>query len=84
MADIFGRVATISDMESKLSAGKDDSTLWETEEQALRFLLEDGKMNLCLRFLSEFKSEQIKARQTSEGLMVSPAFIYYMSYDVHN
>lgn len=58
MAEICGRIANVSDMESKLSASKDDATLWETEEQALRFLLEDGKLNLCLRNLVDYKREQ--------------------------
>jgi len=31
-----------------ITAGKEDETLWETEEQALKFLLEDGKLNLTL------------------------------------
>lgn len=70
MADVFGRIANISDMESKLPASKKDATLWETEEQALRFLLEDGKLNLCLRNLIEFKQAQIKFRRTGTGPMV--------------
>ena len=37
---------------------KDGSTLWECEELALRYLLEDGKLNLCLRNLVSFKEEQ--------------------------
>ncbi len=32
----------------------DHSTLWEGEELALRYLLEDGKLNLCLRLLDDF------------------------------
>ena len=65
MADVFGR------MESKLSASKNDSaTLWETEEQALRFLLEDGKIMLCLRSLIEFKQAQTEARKRGKGPMV--------------
>eukprot|EP01035_Chromulina_nebulosa_P020131 gene20131-26138_t len=62
MAETFGRIATISDMESKLAASKDEGTLWETEEQALRFLLEDGKLNLCLRNLVDFKQQQRLSR----------------------
>mmetsp|Transcript_2818 Transcript_2818/g.2810 ORF Transcript_2818/g.2810 Transcript_2818/m.2810 type:complete len:308 (-) Transcript_2818:59-982(-) len=58
MADVLGRVASVSDVESKLAAGKDDATLWETEELALRYLLEDGKLNLCLRNLIEYKTFQ--------------------------
>ena len=70
MAEVFGRLATISDMESNLSSAKNDCTLWETEEQALRFLLEDGKLNLCLRNLMEFKQNQILSRRTGKGPMV--------------
>lgn len=70
MAEIFGRVAHISDVESSLPSAKKDGTLWETEEQALRFLLEDGKLNLCLRVLIEFKSIQIEARRIGRGPMV--------------
>jgi hypothetical protein len=78
MAEIFGRMATISDMESKLSAGKNDSaTLWETEEQALRFLLEDGKLMLCFRSLVEFKQAQTEARKRGKGPMVSSPLPMY-------
>jgi len=45
-------------MESSVAAAKDDATLWETEEQALRYLLEDGKLNLCLRNMISFKAHQ--------------------------
>ena len=62
MADTFGRIANVSDMESKLAGAKDDKTLWETEEQALRFLLEDGKLNLCMRNMIEYKHHQRLSR----------------------
>ena len=67
MADVLGRVANVSDMESKLAAGKEDKTLWETEEQALRFLLEDGKLNLCLKNLIDYKQHQRRARVIGSG-----------------
>lgn len=70
MAETFGRIASITDMESKLAGPKNDGTLWETEEQALRFLLEDGKLNLCLRTLIEFKQNQLSARKKNSGPMV--------------
>lgn len=71
MTDFFGRVASITDMESKLSSAKNEaSTLWETEEQALRFMLEDGKMNLCLKSLAEFKRTQIRVRLIEQGEML--------------
>ena len=55
MAEICGRIASVSDRESSLSSSKDDGTLWETEEQALRFMLEDGKLNVCLRSMIQYK-----------------------------
>ena len=58
MAVTCGRVAKISDMESSVAAAKNDATLWETEEQALRYLLEDGKLNLCLRNMIAYKAHQ--------------------------
>eukprot|EP01031_Cornospumella_fuschlensis_P027230 gene27230-32897_t len=70
MAETFGRVANISDVESSLPSAKKEGTLWETEEQALRFLLEDGKLNLCLRSLIEFKAKQIEARHNNGGPMI--------------
>lgn len=70
MAEIFGRVASISDVESKLPSSKENATLWETEEQALRFVLEDGKLNLCLRLLIDFKAKQIETRHSGRGPIV--------------
>ncbi|RYG66323.1 hypothetical protein EON64_10025 [archaeon] len=76
MAETFGRVANISDVESSLPSAKKEGTLWETEEQALRFLLEDGKLNLCLRSLIEFKGKQIEARHNGRGPMVCESSTY--------
>jgi len=70
MAEVFGRVAHISEVESALPSTKKDATLWETEEQALRFLMEDGKLNLCLRILIEFKIRQIDSRKEGRGPMI--------------
>lgn len=76
MAEVFGRVAHISEVESALPSTKKDATLWETEEQALRFLMEDGKLNLCLRILIEFKIRQIDSRKEGRGPMVSCYLVF--------
>ena len=76
MTETFGRIASITDVESSLSSGKgESSTLWETEEQALRFMLEDGKLNLCLRSLADFKKSQIQARAATDHIIVRFVFI---------
>lgn len=49
------RVANVSEMEKRLKKeGAPESTLWEGEELALRYLLEDGKLNLTLRLLDQY------------------------------
>lgn len=53
MAEQIGRIGEITEMERTLPKEK-DATLWECEEIALRYLLEDGKLNLCLRNLVDF------------------------------
>jgi len=56
MAETCGRIAAISDVELSLSASKSDGTLWETDEQALRFITE-GNQRTCLdihHFLSNY------------------------------
>jgi len=59
LAETFGRVASITEMESKLAAPKDQAgTLWETEEQALRIILEDGKLGICFRLMFAYKAYQ--------------------------
>ena len=74
MAEVFGRIASISDIEISLSAAsKSDGTLWETEEQALRYLVEDGKLNLCLRQMIEFK------RQQKENLLMDKIQTEYLA-----
>lgn len=55
MADQISRIGHITEMERQLSK-KHDATLWECEEIALRYLLEDGKLNLCLRNLIEYNN----------------------------
>lgn len=58
MATSLGRIASISEMERNLPKDKAEATLWECEELALRYLLEDGKLNLCLRLLEEYRVVQ--------------------------
>lgn len=69
IAEIFERIAQVSDLESKLSSEKNDKTLWETEEQSLRFLLEDGKLNISLQSLIDFKMRQIFLNRNNDQTM---------------
>lgn len=69
MSRSLARIANISQMERDLPK-KEDATLWECEELALRYVLEDGKLNLCLRLLEEYMEV---AREVSSGARsVSP------------
>lgn len=55
VAECLARIADISQMEKELPKEK-DATLWDCEELALRYVLEDGKLNLCLRLLEDYVS----------------------------
>ncbi|CAN0418390.1 unnamed protein product [Pylaiella littoralis] len=66
MATALGRIADISEAEAKLTQDcvggartGGMKTLWEGEasfsEMALRYILEDGKLNVCLRNLEEWR-----------------------------
>jgi hypothetical protein len=68
MADSLGRIASITEMEQKLPKENDNATLWECEELALRYILEDGKLNLCLRNLVEYKQYMAPILKSGESL----------------
>ena len=57
MVDTVAHIANVAAMEDKLPNKREESTLWEGDELTVRFLLEEGKLNLCLRLLHEVKSE---------------------------
>eukprot|EP00033_Pygsuia_biforma_P000586 GCRY01000693.1.p1 GENE.GCRY01000693.1~~GCRY01000693.1.p1 ORF type:complete len:316 (-),score=56.48 GCRY01000693.1:80-1027(-) len=61
MNSSLSHIATVCHIENNVtqaSFNRNKSTLWEREELAVRFLLEEGKLNLCLRSLIDFKKFQ--------------------------
>ncbi len=51
-------------------------TLWERNELTVRYLLEEGKLNLCLRLMIEFKSmqrQEMFAEQLAKAKAQEPA-----------
>ena len=59
MAETCGHIAAISDIELSLSASKSEGTLWETEEQALRFLTEGKRYRIIvLSFRTYYRVSQ--------------------------
>lgn len=65
LTNTISRISQISKMEADLPKESKASTLWECEELALRNVLEDGKLNLCLRNLVDYKKFERGIR--SEG-----------------
>jgi hypothetical protein len=68
VADAVVRIGRVTEMEKALPKGAEDATLWEGEELALRYLLEDGKVNLCLRLLDDYLVWQGEAASSSRKL----------------
>ena len=82
MSDIFGRIATVTEMEAQLAASKNNATLWETEEQAIRFLIEDGKLNQCLRSMVELKKYQrtVLSEKSNDWVRIENLSFDYYAY----
>lgn len=55
MVESLQHLTNIALMEQMLPKAQPNATLWERDELTVRFLLEEGKLNLCLRLLVEFK-----------------------------
>ena len=53
MVDSLVHISNIAQMEHRLPRSG-DGTLWEGDELTVRFLLEEGKLNLCLRLMHDF------------------------------
>ena len=68
MVESLNRIANVSNMEMNLPQAKENATLWETEEQAIRFVLEDGKLNLCVRAMVTFRAHIFTIRNSKELL----------------
>jgi len=62
LAEPLRYTASIAGMENKLRKTKGDAnqTLWESDQLACRYLLEEGKVNLVLRLLTDAKSKSIE------------------------
>lgn len=69
MVTSLSRMAVVTEVESSMPQAK-DASLWETEEQAVRFVMEDGKLNLLLRSIVEYKKHRIAVRNTPDELEV--------------
>ena len=56
MVDSLTHIANIAAMEHRLPEAA-NSTLWEGDQLTVRFLLEEGKLNLCLRQMNNYCAE---------------------------
>jgi len=66
MIDSLMHVSNIAMMEHRLPRSENDSTLWEGDELTVRFMLEEGKLNLCLRLMHDY-CRQRYSPHTMEG-----------------
>ena len=65
MLDSIEHIANIAKMEHRLPQGDSSSTLWDGDEHSVRFVLEEGKLNLSLRLMSEYQSKMATLRPPS-------------------
>ncbi|KAL1500231.1 hypothetical protein AB1Y20_012899 [Prymnesium parvum] len=71
--DVVAHVANVALMEHRLPTKAADHTLWEGEQLTVRFVLEEGKLNLCLRLMHEFKRWSAERPSQSQWLETAAA-----------
>jgi len=73
LTDSLQHISNVALMEHRLPQDSEDSTLWEGEELTVRFMLEEGKLNLCLRLMEEYKRAQ--AAEQAKGTAAYSDFL---------
>ena len=79
-------ISEIAMMEQKLpkQAGQDSMTLWDKEDMAVRMVLEEGKLNMCLRVLQEYRALVRPAGAHATAARASCAAIDMTEADLSN
>jgi hypothetical protein len=67
MVDSLVHISNIALMEHRLPRTESDTTLWEGDELTVRFMLEEGKLNLCLRLIHDYCREINALNPPSSG-----------------
>eukprot|EP00698_Gefionella_okellyi_P018868 TRINITY_DN570_c0_g2_i1.p1 TRINITY_DN570_c0_g2~~TRINITY_DN570_c0_g2_i1.p1 ORF type:complete len:330 (-),score=82.52 TRINITY_DN570_c0_g2_i1:970-1935(-) len=82
MVESLQHIASIALMEQSPAKPGSQATLWDRDEMSVRYLLEEGKLNMCLRalhFHSSLKRELAQnpeiLAQKAEELQLSPAVV---------
>eukprot|EP00667_Euglena_gracilis_P016611 EG_transcript_17401 len=67
MADTLQHLASVAMMEEKDSTSKKDGgSIWERDELCVRYIIEEGKINMLMRSMNEFKKYQYQCQ--GEGI----------------
>jgi|EP00670_Eutreptiella_braarudii_P002455 hypothetical protein len=61
MADTLQHLASVAMMEEKDSAKKEGGSIWERDELCVRYIIEEGKINMLMRTMNDFKKYQYQA-----------------------
>eukprot|EP00771_Trimastix_marina_P000077 gnl/Trimastix_PCT/1080.p1 GENE.gnl/Trimastix_PCT/1080~~gnl/Trimastix_PCT/1080.p1 ORF type:complete len:615 (-),score=143.02 gnl/Trimastix_PCT/1080:154-1998(-) len=59
------RIASIALMEQHLPGAEKDSTLWEVDQLTVRYLVEESKLNMCLRGMADYFQVKIRAFESN-------------------
>jgi len=65
LVHVLASIASLLGMEAHLAESKEEP-FWEGEQIALKYLMEDLKLNICLKLLDEYKIEQLSIMQREE------------------
>lgn len=77
ITDTIENISRIAEMDSKRKPKKEGS-LWERDELCVRYIIEEGKLNMLLRMMNDFKNFQYKILSRELSIQVrNYAFIIY-------
>lgn len=71
MVSSLSRMAVVSDMEGNLPQQNKDATIWETQENFVRFIVEDGKLNVIMRAMIEYKKYRLASMNTPDEIEIN-------------
>ena len=78
MIESLQHIANVASMEHRLPRDVNDSaTLWEGDEQTVRFLLEEGKLNLCVRLMREYSQTMAQLKPPSRQCAPRLAIFFF-------
>ena len=71
VVEALQHIANIAIMEERLPKADDDATLWERDDLTVRYMLEEGKLNVTLRAVVNHRNFLRRRREFEEKVVAT-------------